>query len=67
MSELKDKGVVIDAEIPFPGFNDPKWVAAMREKYAVKSEDNTEMSVRARKKKRIYKRKKAEKKDASIS
>jgi hypothetical protein len=67
MSESKNKSILLDGENAFPDFGNPKWVAAMRKKYADNSEENTEMSARSRKKKRIYKRKNTKKTSGSIS
>jgi hypothetical protein len=67
MSESKDKSILLDGEDAFPDFGNHKWVAAMRIKYADNSGENTEMSARARKKKRIYKRKNTKKTSGSIS
>ena len=57
MSEPKDN--ILDGPNAFPDFADPKWIAKM-EKELGPSAESTELSERARKKKRIYKRKKSD-------
>lgn len=59
MSESKDKSVVFDGPEAFPNFDDPKWIAKKIKELGLDKED-LEFSARARKKKRIYKRKKPE-------
>ena len=57
MKDSKDIGIVIDGEGVFGDFGNPKWVAEMLKKAEARK---SEFSARARKKKRIYKRKKPE-------
>ncbi len=59
MKDSKDIGIVIDGEGVFGDFGNPEWVAALLKKAEAQK---SEFSARARKKKRIYKRKKTEKK-----
>jgi hypothetical protein len=70
MQDFKKKPAMLDGPGAFADFGNPKWVAEMRRRAkaagAKLSEETkegpTELSARARKKKRIYKRKKTEKK-----
>jgi hypothetical protein len=59
MSESKNKSILLDGEDTFPDFGNQKWVAAMQKKYS-QDKEPSEFSARARKKKRIYKRKKTQ-------
>lgn len=52
---------ILDGKDAFPDFLDPEWRARNRKEAGLEPEDS-EFSARARKKKRIYKRKKTEKK-----
>lgn len=61
MSESKDNPGMLDGPDAFPDFGDPAWIAKMEKELGSDPQDS-EFSVRARKKKRIYKRKKTEKK-----
>ena len=60
MKESKDK-IVLDGPYEHADFGDPKWIEYIKKELGFDSEDS-EFSARARKKKRIYKRKKTEKK-----
>lgn len=55
MSDSEKIVVVLDGENAFPDFADPDWRAKMIKKA---NDRKAEFSARARKKKRIYKRKK---------
>ena len=55
MKDSEEIVIVIDGEDPMPDFANPKWVAEILKKSEQKK---SEFSARARKKKRIYKRKK---------
>jgi hypothetical protein len=57
MKDSKEIVIAIDGEDPMPDFANPKWVADILKKSEQKK---SELSARARKKKRIYKRKKAD-------
>lgn len=61
MKEAEASEGVLDGEDAFPDFLDPEWRARNRKEAGLEPE-NSEFSIRARKKKRIYKRKKTEKK-----
>ena len=50
---------MLDGPNAFPDFGDPAWIAKMEKELGLDPQDS-EFSVRARKKKRIYKRKKPE-------
>jgi hypothetical protein len=60
MRESKDSTVVFDGAEAFPDFANPKWIAKKKKEHGLEGVEATEMSARARKKKRIYKRKKAD-------
>jgi hypothetical protein len=57
MKESEEIVIVIDGEKPTPDFGNPEWVAGILKKSEAKK---SEFSARARKKKRIYKRKKSD-------
>jgi hypothetical protein len=61
MSESKDSKIVLDGPYEHADFADPKWVDYTKKEIGLDAE-GSEFSARARKKKRIYKRKKTEKK-----
>jgi hypothetical protein len=60
MSESKDNPGMLDGPDAFPDFGNPAWIANMEKELGLDLQD-AEFSARARKKKRIYKRKKTEK------
>ena len=57
MSASKDN--ILDGPNAFPDFANPEWIAKMEKELGL-SEEPSEFSARARKKKRIYKRKKSD-------
>ena len=59
MSESKDSKIILDGPYEHADFADPKWVAHTKKEIGLDVE-SAEFSARARKKKRIYKRKKPE-------
>jgi hypothetical protein len=64
MSESKDNPAMLDGPNAFPDFGDPAWIAKMEKELGLDPQDS-EFSARARKKKRIYKRKKPEDKQTA--
>ena len=64
MSASKDKRIILDGPYADADFSDPKWLAHTKRELGL-SEESAEFSARARKKKRIYKRKKSDPKPSA--
>jgi hypothetical protein len=63
MSESKDKQIILDGPYSQADFGDPKWIEHTKRELGI--EEPSEFSARARKKKRIYKRKKSDPKPSA--